>query len=245
MGTRGFRVVRFRKRYYIFFNQFDSYPDGLGKQVAAQIPADAKEYQQWLDAQRKSAEKWEALYEDFLSIKPGNQVTTDIPDFMRQNYPTLLAPLNDTWIEWIYTVDLDREVFSVDNGAHFKLDRVPHIDWINSLADGDLGDKISLPGAVPFEALSNLVVKPNLASGELSGTLDDLSISDVSSSFRYCMVDHALILFRLPYPSTRWSFLRISKTFLGVNAMDQSLEGLCSTCGPTLTKTYLLLHSYN
>lgn len=180
MGTRGFRVVRFRKRYYIFFNQFDSYPDGLGKQVAAQIPADAKEYQQWLDAQRKSAEKWEALYEDFLSIKPGNQVTTDIPDFMHQHYPSLLAPLNDTWIEWIYTMDLDREVFSVDNGAHFKLDRVPHIDWINSLADGDLGDKISLPGAVPIEALSNLVVEPNLDNGELSGTLDDLSISDTA-----------------------------------------------------------------
>lgn len=189
MGTRGYRVVRFRKRYYISFNQYDSYPDGLGKQIAAEIPTDATEYQVWLDAQRKSAEKWVALYEEFLSIKPGDEITSDLPDFMRQQFPSLLAPLNDTWIEWVYTVDLDRETFSVNNGAHFKLHQVPHIDWINSLADGDLGDKISLPGAVPIEALSDLVVEPTSESRELLDTLDDLTVSDVSCRFPYCMIE--------------------------------------------------------
>lgn len=185
MGTRGLRVVRFRKRYYIFYHQYDSYPDGLGKQVATEIPTDAAKYQEWLGVQRKSAEEWETLYEEFLSVKPGNEVTTDLPEFMRQQFPSSLAPLNDTYIEWIYTVDLDRETFSVNNGAHFKLDRVPHVDWINSLGNGGLGDKIVLPGAVPMEAVTNLVIERTDQSCDLSKTLGDLAVSEVSSSLRY------------------------------------------------------------
>lgn len=44
--------------------------------------------------------------------------------FMHQRFPSSLAPLIDTWIEYVYTVELDRETFSVNNGAHFKLDRL-------------------------------------------------------------------------------------------------------------------------
>ncbi len=179
MGTRGLRIVRFRKRYYIFYNQYDSYPSGLGKQVVAEIPTDAVKYQEWLAAQRKSAEEWEALYEDYLSVRPGNEVTTNLPDFMRQHFPSLLTPLNDTWIEWIYTVDLNRETFSVNNGAHFKLDQITHIDWIGSLAEAELGDQVSLPGSVPAEAVTDLVVECNLGSSDLSKAP---SVSDVGSS---------------------------------------------------------------
>lgn len=187
MGTRGLRVVRFRKRYYISYHQYDSYPDGLGKQIEAEIPSDAEKYQEWLATQRTSAEEWEALYEDFLTIKPGNEVTTDLPGFMGSQLPSLLAPLNDTYIEWVYTVDLDRETFSVNNGAHFKLDRIPHIDWINALANGGLGDKIALPGAVPMEAVRHLVVEQNFQSSELSKIQGDLTVSDVSFNHRYKM----------------------------------------------------------
>ncbi len=178
--TRGLRVVRFHKRYYISYNQNDSYPSGLGKQVAAEIPPDAVKYQEWLAAQRKSAEEWEALYEDFLSVGPGNEVTSNLPDFMRQRLPSLLTPLNDTRIEWIYTVDLDRETFSVNNGAHFKLDQIPHIDWISSLAKAGLGDEVSLPGSVPEEAVTDLVVQYKIESSDLSKAP---SVSDVGSSF--------------------------------------------------------------
>ena len=129
------RVTRFRKRYYILLTGYGSYP------VAAKIPTDALKYQQWLAAERESAGKWEALYEDVLSVKPGN-VTTSLPEVMRQHFSSLLAPLNGTWNDWIYTVDLDRETFSINNGAHYKLEQIPHIGWYNSLADGRLGDNI-------------------------------------------------------------------------------------------------------
>ena len=65
-------MVRFRKRYYVFYYKYDSYPQGLGNEVAAEVPIDAATYQEWLAVQRKSAEEWELLYEEFLTIKPGN-----------------------------------------------------------------------------------------------------------------------------------------------------------------------------
>ena len=183
MGTRGLRVVRFRKRYYVFYNQYDSYPQGLGNEIAAEVPIDAATYQEWLAVQRKSAEEWELLYEEFLTIKPGNKITGDLPKFMHQRFPSSLAPSIDTWIEYVYTVDLDRETFSVNNGAHFKLDQVSHIDWINSLTKGGLGDMISLPGAVPMEALTSLVMEHTLQNSELSESLGGLTVGDVSSIF--------------------------------------------------------------
>ena len=183
MGTRGLRVVRFRKRYYQFYQQFDSYPEGLGSEVAASIPADAVKYQEWLATERKAKEEWEAVYEAFLTVKPGNKVTADLPEFMQQQPPSLLAPLNDLYIEWIYTVDLDREIFSVNNGAHFKLDQVPHIDWISSLTQGGLGDLISLPGAIPPEAVMSLVSERTFQTSSLPEKMSDLDVIDVGSTF--------------------------------------------------------------
>lgn len=75
-------------------------------------------------------------------------------------YPSWTAPLNDALIEWVYILDLDREIFSVNSGTHFKLDRVPNIDWISALADGALGDNIILPKLLPEEAIANVVTTP-------------------------------------------------------------------------------------
>ena len=187
MGTRGLRVVRFRKRYYQFYQQLDSYPEYLGSKIAATIPTDAVKYQEWLATQRKSVEEWEALYEAFLTVKPGNENPADLPEFMHQQIPSLLAPLNDLFIEWIYIVDLDREVFSVNNGAHFKLDQVPHIDWINSLTCGSLGDQISVPGTIPLEALTSLVAERTFQTSNLSQKLSDL---DVGFTFPHSLYDN-------------------------------------------------------
>lgn len=45
MGTRGLDIVRFRRRYYIRYHQFDSYFEGLGAKIVASIPPDPKAYQ--------------------------------------------------------------------------------------------------------------------------------------------------------------------------------------------------------
>ena len=76
MGTRGLKVYRFRKRYYAFYNHWDSYPDGLGKQIVSDIPADPSKYQAWLAEQRAAAANWKAGFETFLTIIPGNKINS-------------------------------------------------------------------------------------------------------------------------------------------------------------------------
>lgn len=44
MGTRGLRIVRFRGRYFVYYNNYDSYPKGLGRQLVGGIPADPEQY---------------------------------------------------------------------------------------------------------------------------------------------------------------------------------------------------------
>jgi hypothetical protein len=44
MGTRGLRIVRFRSRYFVYWNQYDSYPEVLGQMLVDQIPTDPEQY---------------------------------------------------------------------------------------------------------------------------------------------------------------------------------------------------------
>jgi hypothetical protein len=44
MGTRGYVALRFRGRYHIFYNQFDSNAEKLGEKLIKTIPTDPGEY---------------------------------------------------------------------------------------------------------------------------------------------------------------------------------------------------------
>jgi hypothetical protein len=43
MGTRGYYAFRYKRKYYVFYNHFDSYWSGLGSKII-------KELQTWDDA---------------------------------------------------------------------------------------------------------------------------------------------------------------------------------------------------
>jgi hypothetical protein len=49
MGTRGLKIVRFRGRYYVYYNSYDSYPQKLGQLLVEQIPADPRQYESLLN----------------------------------------------------------------------------------------------------------------------------------------------------------------------------------------------------
>jgi len=68
MGTRGHRIVRFRKRYYTKHNQYDSYLEGLGKELVDAIPTDPDEYQKWLEQRREEALQWHLTLERCLCV---------------------------------------------------------------------------------------------------------------------------------------------------------------------------------
>lgn len=44
MGTRGLVFIRCRGRYFVYYNQYDSYPEGLGEAIVAEIPEDPEKY---------------------------------------------------------------------------------------------------------------------------------------------------------------------------------------------------------
>ena len=174
------RVVRFHKRYYIISAEYEPRPGSLAAVIAREIPSDAAEYQKWLAAQRKSAEEWEVLYEEYLSVKPGNEFTTNLPSFMRRQPPSLFAPLGSNRLEGVYIVDLDREIFSVNNEHHFKLEQVPHIEEMNAICCASFVGKVSLPDPTPTESVTDSVIEHTIQSGELSNARNNHTVRDVS-----------------------------------------------------------------
>ncbi len=48
---------------------------------------------------------------------------------------------NDLWIEWVYTIDLDSELFSVDNWVFFDLWDIPRDRWLQGFTSDEQGRK--------------------------------------------------------------------------------------------------------
>ena len=228
MGTRGYRVIRFRGRYYCFYNHYDSYPENLGNSIVHEIPTDPTAYQQWLIKQRWQALKWDHAIHQFLCRPhPSSEDDVETDDGQiklmdeypwgidTETLPDFKPGFNNVFIEWVYTIDLDKEVFTVNNGAHFKLDQIPRGAWINAMAHTFVGDTVVLPGSVPKEAIADLVVKPQAPSPNLLIKYNGLEISIVEAK--------GLGAF---YPTQRHGPLLRAKIF---NLFEQAHEDILST----------------
>lgn len=169
MGTRGFKAWRFRKRYCALYNNQDSYADHIGMQIVQRIPSDREKYLAWLQAERRQAEEWETCWDHKMALEPGTRTTASCEDFDILKVPSWFTPLNGVMIEWVYIIDLDRELFSVNDGAHFRLDQVSKINWPEALGDSRLGDIIALPALLPDGAIIGLVAA-NYAAGATGTT---------------------------------------------------------------------------
>ena len=98
-----------------------------------------------------------------------------------ETLPDFTPAFNDLFIEWVYTIDLDNEVFTIDNGAHLQLNRIPRPAWINALAHGWHGDRILLPSGVPKEAIADLVEKLPSPSPSMLEMYENLGVSIVQA----------------------------------------------------------------
>jgi hypothetical protein len=85
-------------------------------------------------------------FEEFLSAVPLRKSSKVDLDFEGRGFalfPSIWLPPNTLFVSWIYTIDLDRELFSVNGIIHFSLSAIPDT-WINELIviylDGGLLD---------------------------------------------------------------------------------------------------------
>lgn len=169
MVTRGFTAYRYRGRVFHFFSSHDSYPESLGDSFANGVPKDPEDYRRWLFYQRKKAQKWFESTERFLCRRQadvesnvGINNTFEIEGFWDDHGIPKFEPLAcSTFIEHVYTFDLDKEVFTVDNGAHSPLANIPP-NWIAALHYDSHGNSFFAPGIVPEGTIANLVIQQPL-----------------------------------------------------------------------------------
>lgn len=186
MGTRGYPIICFRGRYCRFYNHFGSNPDDYGSDIMNGIPVDPVEYQKWLVKQRAKAFEWSSALDKFLHVKrpvakekkddeSDDQLSgtaSEVSDgaLLHWTYgiganveefplPSYMPVLNDVFIEWVYVIDLDRKIFSVDHGAHFRLGDIPRHGWIDALDLTCNGHRLVLADLLPDNTATSLVAR--------------------------------------------------------------------------------------
>ena len=194
MGTRGLEIVRFRGRYYIQYHQYDSYYEGLGKSIVGEIPQDPGAYQSmavrwtikyplkkrcqyhemltirlgWLQKMRTVyARRQKELEENFDMVR--DEPKTEVYDD-RGPPPSALPWLDDTFIEYVYIINLDREVLTVDFGIHYKLSNIPQKDdlWLRAISFSVYSEAPTISNICPEEHMASPAVELREPKGEIA-----------------------------------------------------------------------------
>lgn len=84
---------------------------------------------------------------------------------------------NDLFIEWTYTIDLDRELLGVNDSIFFKLENIPHGERWSKFFNSD--NDIPLSEDTPQEVIGSVVWKPEIDS-QARARYKELSIKMVS-----------------------------------------------------------------
>ncbi|KAL9038774.1 MAG: hypothetical protein Q9180_002929 [Flavoplaca navasiana] len=142
----------------------------LGEKLVTSIPTDPEQYHQWLHTLRDFYSKWDTLLQSFLYISK-EQVNTIEHDKswpavieeafdgnMKNEFPTD-KPVRASFHYIAFTIDLDLEVFSIDNSAHYKLGRIPRDrQWIEALCTDHGNQRFVHPHLAPQESLASIAV---------------------------------------------------------------------------------------
>ncbi|KAI9653316.1 MAG: hypothetical protein M1821_007640 [Bathelium mastoideum] len=137
MGTRGLQIVRFHKRYYIQYEQYDSDIELLGARIVASIPSDPGEYQEWLKSMRDRYLATEhAVEQHAAEIRDGSE-----PDYSQfpalTKLPSELPQLDGYDFAYAYIINLDCEIFTINYSIHWKLGNIPRRDnlWLRAITE--------------------------------------------------------------------------------------------------------------
>lgn len=126
MGTAGHYVVRYRNMYFVSHHGSDGYPEGLGLQVLGLIrqPNAIATYQQvfgeMLDGLKNPSHS-------LLVVENGDDFDEEPP-----------SPKRPRGYGWVYEIDLDRNIFHMDDMPFFSLECLPDDDaFIQYITDDD------------------------------------------------------------------------------------------------------------
>lgn len=132
----GYQAYRFHKRYYTItttysmLNSVLASGQNLGTWLISHIPSSHPEYLSWLAAQRSQLSEREKLWEEHLAVQPSafesrNPMATHA-HHEDEGAPRWFIPSH---VDWVFIMDLDRQVLDVGDGLQFTLEKMPHIDW--------------------------------------------------------------------------------------------------------------------
>lgn len=159
MGTRGLIIIRYNGQYYVMYNHFDSYQSCLGRNLIKEIKCaiENNTYYFWknmllkcvyitentevtnndieqlkkctdLTVSRQSDKDWYCLTRGLQGsiVKPLCAGYILLHSAVNTNYPGL-----DLFIEYIYILDLDNDVFNISSEKGIKTFDVKNIpaDW--------------------------------------------------------------------------------------------------------------------
>ncbi|KAG2109561.1 uncharacterized protein F5147DRAFT_611633 [Suillus discolor] len=155
MGTRGYYVLRYRNIYFAQYHNYDSYPDGLGVTVlqSMQIPNAITTYRQMLgeilDGLRSLSEIFIVRGDDFSP-------------------PSWQRPENDIFIEWIYEIDLDRNIFHINGMPFFSLECLPDDDAFIQYISKDHYGNLACASQCPPEHRYKRPAPPTVSNSDLA-----------------------------------------------------------------------------
>ncbi|PLN85269.1 hypothetical protein BDW42DRAFT_1827 [Aspergillus taichungensis] len=190
MGTRGLEIVRFRRRYYIRYHRLDSYFEGLGAKIVASIPTNPEKYHDWLESMRAEyAAREKALENHVYEIRDGFE-----PDYSQfHEFETLPSeiPRLDAFAEYIYIINLDHEVLTMNHSIHWKLGDIPREDelWLRAIVDS----------IYPYKPTISLDICPDKHMASLA-----LEIPERNRTIKY---DYRLVTPRTNLAEARKTFL--------------------------------------
>ncbi|KAL5513992.1 hypothetical protein ACEPAG_2753 [Sanghuangporus baumii] len=199
MGTSSVTIYRHNGIYYkLNYHSHDGYPEYDGAEIVSEIPTDKPGFEEWLktkrqhfDAEKVRIAELESNFQD-LGYEIDFDDMGDIVYISNRLHDSYTAkPISEYSYsrshDYVYVIDLDRLIFSVNDGAFFPLDNIPRGDggnkWMAYLAlDGD-EHVILLPDA-PRHFTAGLYHHPTLFEDGLkvySDISQDIKIIDESS----------------------------------------------------------------
>jgi hypothetical protein len=138
--TKGYYVFKYKDKYYVFLNFYDSYPQWLGRKIVAELRG---MYADDLDRLKTLLEKIKKSHNKTVRTENFFGLFSTLADPFNHAFWVMDAePAADIFLQYVYIIDLDKDFFKIksccllknDDVVKFKLWEIPE-DWEQYIED--------------------------------------------------------------------------------------------------------------